>query len=360
MGNISYTQMRIMETANSFRKLYYIYREKERDNVVGEQLLETANLLEEISGLEDKTEEIQKDMTAKIRKILKQNGISLDKLDIFRKKNGRIEIAVRARTIKNQCIQINDMAKFLSSFFAKDLTAAVGNRMFISNQWEEFVFEESPRYFTMTGVLALSKEKGKVSGDSYSCINNQGGRTQVCICDGMGTGLAAAKTSAMVVEMLEQFFEVGFSEKTGVRLVNSAMVTKTEDNPFTLDLAVFDLYDGKCNMVKFGAMPSFILNKNAVKIIKASSLPAGVFENAEPDMEEFDIHDGDYLIMVSDGIMDALPFYDKEQQMAKIIENIPKSSPKLMAERITEEILFYLGEEYKDDMTVLVTGFWKL
>ena len=359
MGNISYAQMRIMETADSFRKLYYIYRDKEKENVVGEHLLETANLLEEISGMENKSEEIHKDMSAKMKKILKQNGIGMDSMQIYYKKNGRMELAVRAKTIKNRCVQVADMAKFLSTFFARELAPSADSRMFIVNQTEEFVFEERPEYFTITGIAACSKDKGKVSGDSYSCINNQGGRTQVCICDGMGTGAAAARTSSNVVEILEKFFEVGFSEKTGVKLVNSAMAARGEDNPFTLDVAVFDLYEGKCSMIKLGAMASYVKSDSVIKIIKPSALPAGIFENTEPDVEEVTVADGDYVVMLSDGVMDALPFYDKEQQMGKIIEKLPKCSPKLMAEHIMEEIIFYLGDEYKDDMTVMVTGIWK-
>lgn len=29
--------------------------------------------------------------------------------------------------------------------------------------------------------------------------------------------------------------------------------------------------------------------------------------------------DGDYLIMISDGVADSLPFYDKEKQLVRII-----------------------------------------
>lgn len=359
MDNSSFTQMRIMETANSFRKLYYIYRDKQNENVIGEQMLETANVLDEILGMDREVEELDKDKMNRIKKVLKSNGILLDKIRLFRKRNGRLWIVVKARTVGNQCVHVNDMARFLGEYFEIPLMPSEGTRTYISGRGGEVVLEESPEFFTMTGVCAIGKEKSRISGDSYSCINNQGGKSLVCICDGMGTGLDAARTSNVVVEMLEQFFEIGFSEATGVRLVNWAMAAKSEENPFTLDLAVFDLYEGKYSMLKFGAMASYIKRGNQVWVVRPSSLPAGVFENALPDVAEYDVRDGDYVIMVSDGVMDVLPFFDKEQQMANIIERLPRCNPKLMAEILMEEVSFFMGEEFKDDMTVVVSGVWK-
>lgn len=359
MENSSFTQMRIMETANSFRRLYYIYRDKQDESVIGEQMLETANVLEEILGLDKESEELDKYKLAQIKKVLRHNGITLDKIRIYRKRNGRLWLMVMARTSRGQCVHVEDMAKFLGEYFEIPLVPSEGTRTYISGRGGEVMLEESPEFFTMTGVCAVGKGKNRISGDSYSCINNQGGKSLVCICDGMGTGLDASRTSTAVVEMLEQFFEIGFSEATGVRLVNWAMAARSEDNPFTLDLAVFDLYEGKYSMLKFGAMASYIKRGNQVWTIRPSSLPAGVFENAVPDIAEYDAMDGDYVIMVSDGVMDVLPFFDKEQQMANIIERLPRCNPKLMAEIIMEEVSFFMGEEFRDDMTVVVSGVWK-
>lgn len=359
MGNISYSQMKIRETANSFRKLYYIYNNRSKDNVVGEQLLETANLLDKILGLENKWEHFDRENAVKIKKLLRQNGIVLENIEVLRKANGRIELVVKARTMRSQCIQTLELARFLSQFFACKFVPATGSRMFVSNQIEEYVIEESPDYYTITGVEMRCKDGGRICGDSYSCINNSDGKTMVCICDGMGTGIDAAKTSEVVVEMVEEFFEAGFSEKTGAKLINAAMASCNEDNPFTLDVAVLDLYDGICNMVKFGAMASYLKKEDNVEIVKTYSMPAGVFDNIDPEVQSCHIGDDNYLVIVSDGVVDALPFYDKEQQMAAIIDKIPKGNPKKMAEKIMDEVIFYLGNNVPDDMTIIVTGVWK-
>ena len=52
MEHITYSQMRILETAQSFRQLNDIYGEAgNADDVVGTQLAETARLLEEAAGV---------------------------------------------------------------------------------------------------------------------------------------------------------------------------------------------------------------------------------------------------------------------------------------------------------------------
>ncbi len=359
MENISYAEQRIMETANSFKKLYYIYRDKEEDNVFGEQMLETARLLEDILGRDKDTETMGGEKAVRIRKILKQNDIYMEKIKINRDSNNRLQLIVRAKTLKKQYVPVINMAEFLSGFFQKPLMPVAGGRKYITSDMAEFLIEESPEYFTMTGVRAFSKNYADISGDAYSCINNQRGKSMVCICDGMGTGANAAKTSVAVVDMLEQFFEVGFSEKTSVRMVNAAMVARSEESPFTLDLGVFDLYEGRYSVMKFGSMASYIKRHGGVEIVRPSSLPAGLLENAKPDTGEYSMDEGEYVIMVSDGVVDALPFYDKEQQMARIVESLPFGNPNLMAEKLMEEVFFYIGEDYKDDMTVVITGIWK-
>lgn len=359
MENITYAEQKIMEAASSFKRLYYIYRDREEENAFGEQLWELSLLLENILSNEKETEVIGKEWKSQINKIFKQNNIYMDHIKITRKKGNHLQLIVRAKTTKREYVTVENMASFLSEYFKLPLMPQPGGRRYITCNMADFIIEECPTYFTMTGVRAFSKNPLDISGDAYSCINNQSGKTMVCICDGMGTGADAARTSTKVVDMLEQFFEVGFSEKTSVKLVNEAMVARREESPFTLDLGIFDLYEGKYSMMKFGSMASYIKRADEVEVIKPSSLPAGLLENATPDTGEFKVSEGEYVVMLSDGVVDALPFYDKEQQMAKIIGELPFCNPNIMADKIMEEIFFYLGDDYKDDMTVLVTGVWK-
>lgn len=353
MVSTTYTQIQIAETANSFRKLCYIYEE---DTIIKEQLLETARILDELSGIEEKNVEISEDKMRKIRKVFKHNGVMLEGLKVFTRKNGRTFLETELRSIRGNSIRTEYIGRLFKDFFDGKFVPTEYSRRYIGASTEKIMYETDTVYHTISGITANSMDD--VSGDVYTCMQDQGGMTYVCVCDGMGTGEEAAQTSRIVIEMMEQFFETGFSELVGIKLVNSAIVSHSDEKAYTLDLAVFDLYNGKCRMIKVGAMASYIIKKTGVEIVRPSSLPGGIFENVEPDVEEFILEDGDYVVMVTDGVVEALPFYNKEYQMSRIIADIPKCSPKEMADLIRKEILYYIGD-YKDDMTIMVTGIWK-
>ncbi len=111
-------------------------------------------------------------------------------------------------------------------------------------------------------------------------------------------------------------------------------------------------------MIKSGGAVTFIKRKNIVKYYFPSSLPLGVIDDITSYRQEEMLYDGDYLIMISDGVADSLPFYDKEKQLVRIISETKEEKPERMAEHILEECRYYNGISNKDDMTVLVLGIW--
>ena len=100
--------------------------------------------------------------------------------------------------------------------------------------------------------------------------------------DGMGSGIDAAKESGMVVELLEQFLESGFSDETAAKLVNSALVLKRKDDMFsTVDLCTIDLYTGMCRFLKAGAATTFIKRDQWVEAISSTSMALGMVDQVD-------------------------------------------------------------------------------
>ena len=71
------------------------------------------------------------------------------------------------------------------------------------------------------------------------------------------------------------------------------------------------------------------------------------------------LYDGDYLIMVTDGVLDALPPQQEEEVMKELILENTCTSPKEMGRILLERVLGYSGYRAADDMTILVAGIWK-
>ncbi|MCX7711757.1 MAG: stage II sporulation protein E [Clostridia bacterium] len=221
---------------------------------------------------------------------------------------------------------------------------------------------EEEAYKVTTGVARVTKHENSVSGDNYTFMNSGDGKYIVALSDGMGSGQKASLQSRATVNLLEQFMEAGFDKDTTVKLINSVLVLKSDDDSFaTIDLSVIDLYDGKVEFVKIGAVPTFIKRSSGVELVKSISLPAGILSNIEVNLVDKKIEDGDFIIMMSDGVLDS--FKDEEEDSSRIIQrfiqDIHSINPQEIADAILDEA--YLNSQSKpgDDMTVLVAKVWK-
>lgn len=127
----------------------------------------------------------------------------------------------------------------------------------------------------------------------------------------------------------------------------------------TLDLCSMDLYSGECHFVKVGSACSYIKRQHLVDRISSGNLPLGVFQR--PDMEAVgrSLMDGDYIIMISDGVLDALSQGIGEDMLPEVIGSTNLENPGEMANAILNFSIHQCRGRIRDDMTVLVIGIWK-
>ena len=177
----------------------------------------------------------------------------------------------------------------------------------------------------------------------------------------MGSGEKACRESTLVIELLEELLEAGFPEKTAIQMINTTLVMGREEIHFsTIDMSVFDLYTGTCELIKAGASSTFIKKKDKVEHLSSTSLPIGVLHTIEIDSVKRQLEEGDFVIMVTDGIMDALPVGEQDILLETIIQGTAMNNPKEMAQHIREQVRNWNGDAAPmDDMTVLVVGLWE-
>ena len=174
----------------------------------------------------------------------------------------------------------------------------------------------------------------------------------------MGSGLQACTQSELVLDLLEQFLEAGFSKETAVRMINSSIVLQPDTTIFsTVDMAAIDLYTGVCDFLKVGAAASFLKKENTVECISGAGLPAGASSSLCLEPYRIRMYDGNILFLMTDGVLNALPAGEEEEVMKELIWGLPEGTPAEMAERLMEQVQMY--GEAADDMTILVVGLWK-
>ncbi len=81
------------------------------------------------------------------------------------------------------------------------------------------------------GLATKKKTGSQANGDSCSMFQLDDGMYHVCVSDGMGSGKQAQAESTLVVDLLEKLLEAGFSRKSALKLMNSAMVISGVRSP---------------------------------------------------------------------------------------------------------------------------------
>ncbi len=297
----------------------------------------------------------------KIKGRLSKLGLKTLTTVFFVTEDGRYEIHVTTKAKKGQCITTKELAQIISECCGRNMVLGREERPVLGSEYCTITCVEGAKYHTLQGVARIGKGCRKVSGDSFSMLDLPGGRQGVILSDGMGAGETAYRESTMVVELLEELLNAGFPKETALQMMNTALVLGREEVRFsTIDMCVFDLYNGKCELMKAGASMTFIKRSDRVECIKSTSLPIGVVSKMEPDEETRTLEDGDIVIMVTDGVMDALPTGEQELLMKMIIEGTQKTNPREIAQHVLEQVMECSGEVPLDDMTVLAVGIWSL
>ena len=164
----------------------------------------------------------------------------------------------------------------------------------------------------------------------------------------------------MVVELLQKFIEAGFRKETAIQLMNSAMVLQGEENNYsTLDYAMVNLYTGELELVKIGGAATFVKRGQEVLCFDEGSLPGGVDVRMEIKSQKIQLQNGDFLVMITDGVIEYLHVRNPKETLMDIIRMIETENAGVLAETILQEVLVRTGNCALDDMTVLVTGIWE-
>jgi stage II sporulation protein E len=295
-----------------------------------------------------------------IARALKEIGIQIKNLYLIENETGRMEISISMKNNKRNTVATEEVGDLLAVLLNIRLVCTADNPFFVTEEWKTYYYVEEACFHVLTGAALAVKETEKVSGDNYAFFNTGTGNQTAVLSDGMGSGEKACADSSMVVELMQKFLEAGFQTQTAVQMINSSLVSGEESlNMSTLDLCSIDLYSGDCRFVKVGSASSYIKRQHLVDRISSGNLPMGIFQ--KPDMETVSrqLMDGDYIIMVSDGVLDALSQGMGEEMLLEIIGNTNLENPGEMANAILNFCIHQSRGRIRDDMTVLVTGIWK-
>ena len=330
-----------------------------RDAVIS-QFRELSVILEEFSHQIDRARDITDEYEYILTKYFKRYHVALGNLLLLEYENGQKEAFLTARTTNGRCITSKDAALIMGEVMdGTRWSPAKDSRSIITKQYETVRFLEEGGYRMLYGASRIPKKGEKYSGDNYTFCESPGNQVVMSLSDGMGSGETAARESKQVVELTEQLLETGFSPRAALKLVNTVLLLAgPEQHPATLDLSCIDLHTGVLEAMKLGAVPTFIIGEEGVEIMEAGEVPMGILSGVEPVLMSRKLWEGDRIVMVSDGVLDALPGDDKEQAMQQYLESVEEMGPQELADQVLDFAVSFIPAP-RDDMTVLTAGIWK-
>lgn len=333
----------------------------ENREVIAQQLDAMAFIMEDCASESKLLDWEEKRKIAEIRYRAKEFGIVIEEIHLFQKNNSHIQAVLQVRSKWGNCVAIKELTRVVTDVLDLHMKPHKDTRTFVGKEAVEIIYEEEPVFHAVHGVARLTKDGAEVSGDSFSFLEKEDGELVLSLSDGMGFGERACKESEMVVDLLERFVEAGFTKDTAIKMLNSAMVIHGEDDQYsTVDISSIDLYTGETSFYKIGASATFIRHKDgSVECLLSTSLPVGVRFEIEIEQAQKQLSDGDFLVMITDGVLEYLHTESPEETLEGIISRITTNHPGLMAKKILDQVMIYTGGEVRDDMTVLAAAIWE-
>lgn len=374
-----YGKKKLLTYADSFRELAksfdqeFDWREEKEDRVkalyqrklwenrclMAENLSEMAQIMSEVAGEVFSYRVLDNKKSRQITQALKSEKIEIHDIYYVEREDGKKSIGAAMRTDRQGGYRTEEIADMLSVLLGVRLEPTASCPYFVDQDCRYYNFVEEARFCVLTGAARAIKELEPVSGDNYSIMESEKGKMTVMLSDGMGSGEKACSDSEMVLDLMEKFLEAGYSYGMAVNLVNGSLIARgDEENVSTLDICELDLYRGTCEFCKIGAAPSYLKRAHMVEQISAKTMPMGVFRGVDTEVVKRELMDGDYIVMVSDGVLDAIEEYAYGEDLCQIIGGIELQSPKEIAQALLQYVIRRSRGNIRDDMTVVVAGIW--
>lgn len=376
-----YGRQKLLGYAESFRDLAELFEEKEEteecrqdttrqeyllqkklcenQGLLADHLKEMAHIMADVAQETYRYRPVGERRYRQIARMLKESGILLKNLFVLENEDEHMELSLVMKTESQENIVIEDVADLISVAMNMQIRASKNGPVFMTREWNAYHFLEEPTYHILTGVAKAVKETEKISGDNYSFYEMEKGKMITILSDGMGSGEQACKESEKVIEMMERLLEAGFRKEAAVQIINGALAAGGQEQSMsTLDICEMNLYTGECDFIKVGAACTYIKREHLVDRLSSRNLPLGIFQQIEPEIMHRQLQDGDYVIMLSDGVLDALSQGIGEEILPEIIGKTAHTNPGEIANQILSYCLHQSRGQIRDDMTVLVIGIW--
>lgn len=355
--------VRAINSAYRVSKLNFIWKKKldENKKTMSSQLNGVSEALSNLANQITKDEDdVYKTQKEQVKKLLEEKEIELKDITVKQEDSGRYIITLYTGvcdSVDGKECGVKKIARILAKVFNEKMVLQKQKCGLRANDNTcMYTFTSEDEFTMQVGLAKAKKFDSIISGDTTLQTRLEDGKYLLAISDGMGSGPDARKSSKIAIKTLERLLKSGFNNDTALKLVNTTISANTDEDMYaTLDVSILDLYKGNMKFIKNGACPTFVKRGGNVETLKSVSLPTGILNNIDLVEYNYDLQDGDIVVMCSDGILESNKEYiSKDLWMQEILEEIETDDAQRMADLILKEAIDNDFGKEKDDMTVMV------
>ena len=178
--------------------------------------------------------------------------------------NGQREAYLTVKTTNGRCVTAKDAARLMGQAVPGGAwSPAKDSRSIINRQYAALRFEEDGAYHMLFGAARVPKQGERCSGDNYTFCESPGDQVIMSLSDGMGSGEEACRESEQVVDLTQQLLEDGIFTEIRAEAGKYGASAVRGPAPATLDLSCVDLHTAVLEVMKLGAVPTFIIGQEA-------------------------------------------------------------------------------------------------
>jgi sigma-B regulation protein RsbU (phosphoserine phosphatase) len=201
-----------------------------------------------------------------------------------------------------------------------------------------------------------------VGGDCFDVIKLENGRHGFFVGDVAGKGVSAALLATLLQGVFFTTAAMDIALPSVFSRVNQYLCERSGDERYAT--AFYGVLDktGRFEYVNAGHVPPLVRRKSgALDALAAANFPVGMFDEAEYESGHIQLEPGDYLVIYSDGVSEAVNIkneFFEESRLRLLLEQFQGETVQQLADAIREGLKAYTeGAPQSDDITILAVQY---
>ncbi|WP_307872898.1 PP2C family protein-serine/threonine phosphatase [Paractinoplanes ovalisporus] len=226
-------------------------------------------------------------------------------------------------------------------------------------QWE--LLPARSRIRPSFGLAGQLEPSYNVRGDSFDWAD-QDGRLSLSVLNGMGEGVTAALLTSLATYALRNARRAGIPLADQAALADQAVFAEHRGATYVSALLLeLDLTTGEMLAVDAGSPRLLLLRDGQVHDEKLTKeFPLGMFEDTDYQVQRFRLEPGDRLMLVSDGIYDAVAETGRygDAALARFVRRAGTLAPLQAVRSLLGDLRAFVGDAELEDDAVAVCLDW--